>query len=73
MKVVENTRKIISENGEYTVLAELAELKNHDGTSLYNLKFSTQWGDASDPHALQTKFGMFLNGDQLDRLRQLLV
>ena len=70
MKSIEKIKKLISDNGSYRVYAELNEF---DGsTTTYSLRFKTVWTDAKDPTAEQTKFEVFLDKDQLTRLKELL-
>lgn len=70
MKILEQTKKLISDNGSYKVYAELCEMDNESNTNC--LKFKTVYCDAKDPTYEETKFEMFLNKDQLQRLKELL-
>jgi hypothetical protein len=69
MKIVQQNKKLISDNGSYRVYAELTELDGELKTN--SLKFKTVWMDAQDPTAEQTKFEMFLDQEQLKRLKEL--
>lgn len=61
---------VISENGNYRVIANLKEMQYPSDTVA--LSFSTVFTDAADPTAEQQKFIMFLNKNQREMLKQLL-
>lgn len=70
MKLLEHTKKLISDHGAYKVYAEISEMDTESLTMC--LRFKTVYDDAKDPTSEQTKFEMFLNKDQLQRLKELL-
>ena len=70
MKIVKQTKKLISDNGVYQVYAELSEVDGVINTR--SLKFKTVWSDARDPLEEHVKFEMFLTDEQLTRLKELL-
>lgn len=78
MKAVEQTKKLISDNGSYRVYAELHEFNGDLSndvdlkTKMYNLKFKTVWNGAENPVEEHLKFEMFLNDEQLKKLKELL-
>ncbi len=63
-------KKQISNNGDYAVYAELAELETHKNT--YSLKFTTTLSSSKNPSDQQEKFTMFLSKTEIENLLDVL-
>jgi hypothetical protein len=63
-------KKQISNNGDYAVYAELAELETHK--NIYSLKFTTTLASSKNPSDQQEKFTMFLSKTELENLLDVL-
>lgn len=63
-------KKLVLQNGGYKVFAEVNEYLRSNGN--VELKFTTQYDDAKNPEALQTRFRLILSPDQRKTLKELL-
>lgn len=63
-------KTLLSKNGDYSLFVEI--IKPIRDTGKVQLKFTSQWTDAKNPHEFQNKFDAMLTAEELQRLKDFL-